>query len=143
MINSTVLPRRWFRFSLRMMFVVVTVVSLGCAWLGWNVKIVRQRAAILPGLQSDVKDKVVFTSQVFLPHRRASDLTTGKLPWLWRQLGAQPEKRVYTREGEMSDAEVARVQSLFPEAEIWEYPRGSLRDPDRIRTLRAVLRAER
>jgi hypothetical protein len=32
--------RRWFAYSLRTLFVVVTV--FGC-WLGWNINIVRQR----------------------------------------------------------------------------------------------------
>jgi len=34
--------RRWFRFSLRTLFVVVTVFAV---WLGWNVNIVQQRRA--------------------------------------------------------------------------------------------------
>jgi len=38
--------RRWFRFSLRTLFVVVTVVGLGLGWLAWNVNIVRQRMAM-------------------------------------------------------------------------------------------------
>ena len=36
--------RRWFRFSLRTMFVVVTIFGV---WLGWQLKIVRERKAIL------------------------------------------------------------------------------------------------
>src|SRR4249919_3316018 len=41
----TALPkRRWFRFSLRTMFVVVTIFGV---WLGWQLNIVRERKAIL------------------------------------------------------------------------------------------------
>ena len=36
--------RRWFRFSLRTLFVVVTVC---CVWLGWQLHIVRERQAML------------------------------------------------------------------------------------------------
>ena len=36
--------RRWFRFSLRTMFVAVTVFGV---WLGWQLKIVREREAII------------------------------------------------------------------------------------------------
>ena len=36
--------RRWFSFSLRTMFVVVTVFGV---WLGWQLKIVRDRKALL------------------------------------------------------------------------------------------------
>ena len=35
--------RRWFSFSLRTLFVVVTVF---CLWLGWNVQIVHERNAM-------------------------------------------------------------------------------------------------
>ncbi len=39
----TIAPkRRWFNYSLRTLFVVVTVL---CVWLGWNVNIVQQRRA--------------------------------------------------------------------------------------------------
>ena len=33
-------PRRWFRFSLRTLFVLVTAF---CVWLGWQLHLVRQR----------------------------------------------------------------------------------------------------
>jgi hypothetical protein len=41
------LKRRWFRFSLRAMLAVFTVVSL---WLGWNVHVVRERDRLLAAL---------------------------------------------------------------------------------------------
>jgi hypothetical protein len=34
---------RWFRFSLRTLFVVVVVLSMPLSWLGWNWQIVRER----------------------------------------------------------------------------------------------------
>jgi hypothetical protein len=37
-------PRRWFRFSLRTMFVLVTVV---CVWLGYQLNWIRQRREVL------------------------------------------------------------------------------------------------
>ena len=37
-------PRRWFRFSLRTMFVVVTVF---CVWLGYQLNWIRQRREFL------------------------------------------------------------------------------------------------
>src|SRR5262245_40780517 len=41
--------RRRFRFSLRTMFVALTVVAV---WLGWNVSLVRQRRELLAELQA-------------------------------------------------------------------------------------------
>ena len=41
-------PRRhWFRFSLRTLFVVVTVFGIGLAWLGWELQLVRRRTALM------------------------------------------------------------------------------------------------
>jgi hypothetical protein len=37
-------PRRWFRYSLRTMFVVVTVFAV---WLGWELKFIRDRKAMV------------------------------------------------------------------------------------------------
>lgn len=39
-------PRRWFRFSLRTLLILIT---LAACWLGWNVRLVQQRRQILNG----------------------------------------------------------------------------------------------
>jgi hypothetical protein len=36
-------PRRWLRFSLRALLVVITLI---CAWLGWEINVVRTRQAM-------------------------------------------------------------------------------------------------
>src|SRR6185295_19980991 len=41
--------RRWFRFSLRTLLVVVTLL---CVWLGWQIHAVRQRSAIIAELRA-------------------------------------------------------------------------------------------
>ncbi len=38
--------RRWFRFSLRTLFVVVTIIAAIGYWLAWNINVVHQRQAI-------------------------------------------------------------------------------------------------
>jgi hypothetical protein len=40
-------PRRWFQFSLRTMFVVVTLVSIPLAWVGYSLNWKRQRQEAL------------------------------------------------------------------------------------------------
>ena len=47
--NTCTPRRRWFRFGLRTMFVVLTVFTL---WLGWQAKIVRDRKEALTDLES-------------------------------------------------------------------------------------------
>lgn len=50
--------RRWFRFSLRLMFVLWTVVAI---WLGWEARIVGKRRAFLASL----KDPTLITTGHF------------------------------------------------------------------------------
>ncbi len=38
--------RRWHAFSLRTLFVALTIVGLGLGWLAWNVQQVRERRAV-------------------------------------------------------------------------------------------------
>jgi hypothetical protein len=50
----TAAKHRWFRFSLRTLFVVVTVV---CCWLGWEFRFVQERKAALKAVH-DHYDKM-------------------------------------------------------------------------------------
>lgn len=90
--------RRWFKFSLRTMFVVTTV--LAC-WLGWNLHRVRQREEILQ-----------YASQVCSENNPS---VADDVPIAWRLLGAEPVWWVLLP-GCVPKEELMRVQSLFPEA---------------------------
>ena len=35
--------RRWFQFSMRTLLIVVTLLAVACAYVGWQAKIVRER----------------------------------------------------------------------------------------------------
>lgn len=106
--ETTAKPRRrWFlpRFSLRTMFVVVTVFSL---WLGWQAKIVRDRREMISDLQ---RQGIPFFSRTpfFKP----------KIP-IWRRwLGDQPIGAAGMRIDRLSSSKLAEFKRLFPEAELW------------------------
>src|SRR4051794_285454 len=52
------LRRRWFSFSLRTLFVVVTVVGV---YLGWQLRIVRERKAVLAEISRVCQGSYGFT----------------------------------------------------------------------------------
>ena len=51
--------RSWFSFSLRTMFVLVTIFGV---WLGWQRKFVRERKAVLAELATDDMSSPEFKS---------------------------------------------------------------------------------
>ena len=92
--------RRWFRFSLRTLFVVVTV--LGC-WLGYQLNWIRERHAVLA--------------------RQSPGGGTGFWPgprpgFLLQRLFREPGIGCIVVGECVSDAEFNRILSLFPEATV-------------------------
>jgi hypothetical protein len=111
--------RRWFRYSLRMLFVLVTVV---CCWLGYELNWIRQRHAFL------AKQRVVFeqtptlgfpgTSEPVQGATRAPDLLS-----LFGESGVSVlllQIFVENYDGADSDRydEVRLAKQLFPEAQV-------------------------
>ncbi len=45
-------PRRRFQFRLRTLMIVVAVVAIPCAYVGWQAKIVRERRALLDSIKA-------------------------------------------------------------------------------------------
>ena len=96
--------RRWLWFSLKTLFVVVTVVGAGLGWLGTMLKWKQDRNVVLA------------TEEVYV------DDATGTVPWSLRLFG----ETYGIREGYVQDpggsveqaARVKEIRSLFPEAEL-------------------------
>jgi hypothetical protein len=86
-------PRRWFRFSLRTMFVLVTVL---CIWLGYYLNWIRQR--------HDYIERYGTTNSWVL-----SDVPT-HFPWPLRALGEQEVLAV-----NVPPSQSKYVRKLFPE----------------------------
>jgi len=98
--------RRWFRFSLRTLFVLVTLMGTFLGWLGVQLKWMRDREATFNHGSSFVGFE-------------------GNLaPWSIRLLGAPGFRDIYLLVDDvehLTDAERAnrkRAASLFPEAEV-------------------------
>jgi hypothetical protein len=134
--------RRRFRFSVRTMFVALTVVVMGLGWLVWNVEVVRQRKAFLAALQrprvawyglgpndgqpARLSDqKITYYSEVVFcryttpndswdPFMTWAPASSRELSWLRRWLGDKPYWFIAYYPGPSG----SHAHELFPEANI-------------------------
>ena len=105
--------RRWFRFSLRTMFVVVTVFGV---WLGWNLQIVRERNAV----KAMVLSRGGSIVNLVIP------LAPPGIAWVRRAIGDESYRNIsYCG---LSDDERRRMVLAFPETEFVE----ELEETDRL-----------
>ncbi len=106
--------RRWFRFSLRTLFVVVTVFAV---WLGWNARQVRQR------------ERMLQSYGVLFYGNAPSVNSQKKLPFLWSVLGAKYIGTIQLPPDEFTNDDLRRFQVAFPEADVRRLPLFDQRQP--------------
>jgi hypothetical protein len=129
------LNRRWFRFSLRTLFMVVTV--FGC-WLGWQVSIVRERKSLLRSLESRASDSydpytLIFTYPRSVDGSRLRSKIKwlpkeGSIPWFRRLLGDEPVGSLGLP-SDMPEQERRHIRQAFPEAIISDDNQGPSDQP--------------
>jgi hypothetical protein len=107
--DETKSKRRWSRFSLRTLFVLVTIVGVGAGWVAYQLNWMRQRHTFLaqhPGCEP---------SSPMSPFRSKSG-NPSNAPWSLRLLGETP--RMFLA---VPDGDAAQARQLFPEAVVnWE-----------------------
>jgi hypothetical protein len=109
--------RRWFRFSLATMFVLVTVCCVLLGWLAWNREKVRDRERLIQSLlkypQSRRPDRLhLWIHRPFL----------SQPPWLWRLMGATNMYSDMLLEVDTSDKVSDDIQALLPDYELMAKP---------------------
>jgi hypothetical protein len=108
--------RRWFRWSLRTMFVVVTV--FGC-WLGWEFHFFRERQELRRWMDNGLHGGSITPEFV---ERRGARLARPVTIPIWRKwLGDEPVAVLFPPEG-ATPAQCERVVTYFPEATIINAP---------------------
>lgn len=115
--------RRWFRFSLRTLFVVVAL--FGC-WLGWNLYRVNERDRCLHEIAQ--RGARILSPAFFSRHYGSVRTTTqAGVPVVWKLMGADPLGAIVLPDNQFDDLDRRRIQSLFPEAAVTveAYPLGS------------------
>jgi hypothetical protein len=111
MIMSTPPRRRW-SYSLRTMFVVVTAVAIPLGWLGWQLKIVRERNAAREWLRESREGGV--------PEYAAGLACTQNNPSnpFWRVWLGDEAAPVVLITDRLPKEQIDRIRKVFPEAEI-------------------------
>ena len=104
-------PRRSFRFTLRMMFVLLLVLSIPLAWLAVQLKWIRDRHEALRRLTQPPSRAYILDWSSSFVHER--DEVT---PWSLKLFGEEGERLIFIRHGQESELKPLRL--LFPEAEV-------------------------
>ena len=94
--------RRWYQFSLRTFFVLVTLVCVGFGWLGWQLRIVWDRRDFLQN------------HTVWYGPSNGDKLPRHEIPFYRLWLGDEEVKRLDVR----CEGDVTVAAKLFPEATI-------------------------
>jgi hypothetical protein len=130
-------PRRSFRFSLRTLFVVVTVFA---CWLGYQLNWIRERHAYLskadaffagaPLAPSRFRWNVTMADDPDLQRWSASVGLPARAPWSLRIFGEPAVAMIDVTDEEFAQDWVKRGRRLFPEAAFFflgeSYPSGQL-----------------
>jgi hypothetical protein len=102
-LNDKPSPRRRFQFRLRTLMIAVTLLAVPCAYVGRQVKIVRERRTWLEDLRTG--------------YWTGSQYDKSKSPSVLRRwLGDRAVERVYLRD--ISPAQLEEIKWLFPEAKV-------------------------
>jgi hypothetical protein len=116
-------PRRRFQFRLRTLLIAVALLAVACAYVGWQLKIVRQRAVVLNWLQERAPLTTVvygtpgYDSQQDARGRWSVAINDPDTPWLRRLLGDHWIMTIIHPTA-AADNEIERVRKAFPEAQL-------------------------
>src|SRR4051794_35746290 len=107
-------PRRWFQFSLRTMFVAVTLLAIPCTYVAYEARIVAHRKATL--------EKIVLRGAnwhgpipgVITP----PSMPQRHVPWIRKLLGDPDVEAIAVPEA-FSQPELDEIAAEFPEANVF------------------------
>ena len=115
--------RRWFSFSLRAMFVVVTLVCMAIGWLGVQIKWIHNRHQALQWLVPLHARQLAAASGSLLPSKKGAYVSHSgiKAPWSLEVMGELGIERIEVDPACLNkDAPFTlhELRSLFPEADV-------------------------
>ena len=111
--SDDALNRRWLRFSLATVFVVLTAFT---CWLGWNLYRVKERQRVRQEI--GWRGARLYTPGFLAQGDRHKPTGQHALPAIWSLLGAEPLGSIELPAQEFGEDERLHIQSLFPEADV-------------------------
>ncbi len=110
--------RRWFRFRLRTVFVVVAALAAGLCWVARQRNIVEERRRAIQEI-----GPIEFTNPpdiTFVLFGCVEDNwmaeVRGDIPWIWRLLGAQAVFKIVLDSADYTAADAEHFAAIFPES---------------------------
>jgi hypothetical protein len=108
--------RRWLRFSLRALLVVITLL---CLWLGWETSIVHERKRLLSEAWQ-LDGIILVPPKVYTPPKQAVTV-----PYFREWLEDESVSFVFFNPKQMENFELLkRMERAFPEAEFFQLANG-------------------
>ncbi len=113
------MPRPRIQFGLRTLLIIVVLVAIPCAVVGWELHYIRQRQAALAWLRDGGGWVVTTAEYQQLPGQAPRDPSgpTMQIPAWRRWLGDEPIAEIGFA-SKISAADRERVRELFPEADV-------------------------
>jgi hypothetical protein len=102
--------RRWFRWSLKTLFVLILLLAIPLGWTTAQFKWIRDRRKALHGLEQSRRAFILDWESSFVHD------PDDKLPWSLRLFGEDSVRQIFIRHGRESELEPLRI--LFPEADV-------------------------
>jgi hypothetical protein len=104
--------RRWPRFTLRTLFVEVTVLGVALAWANWNVRQIRERERLFHAIDVSPNNP----TKLLRRFKDARSQSNG-IPWAWSLFGAKPTRwGLFLPSDRFTDNDLAHYREMFPEA---------------------------
>lgn len=115
--------RGWWNFSLRTLFVAVTVTAIGCCYVGYQLNIIRARKALLSELTS--AGFAVTTAEEAsqaMQAMRPADQPDPSVPLMRSWLGDEPIQTIgYYPHQRPDGKKLRRITQTIPEADLIEF----------------------
>ncbi len=98
--------RRWFRFSLWTLFVLVTIIGVGAGWVLYQLNWIRQRHELIAACGHQPMIAMFYNGETSVVSNGAILFTAPDPPWSLRLFGEKPFLWIAINDYERADSEI-------------------------------------